>query len=83
VAVCSANAQTGNVIFFAVSLATRHWVHALTFVWPILSFIAGIALSSYLKSGRVRVLRHPLRWAMAVQATVLAVIGFVPAWVRP
>ena len=45
-----------------------------------LAFIAGVALASHIKSGRVeRVVPHPLRWTMAVQAVALAIIGFVPA----
>ena len=53
---------------------------ALAHVWPILAFMAGVALAAHIKSGRVeRIVPHPLRWTMAVQAVALAVIGFVPA----
>jgi uncharacterized membrane protein YoaK (UPF0700 family) len=72
--------QTGNVIFFAMDASQGHLATALAHVWPILAFMAGVALAAYLKSGRVeRHLRHPLRWTMLAQAIVLAVIGFVPA----
>jgi uncharacterized membrane protein YoaK (UPF0700 family) len=75
-----ANVQTGNVIFFAINFAERNWAAALAHVWPILAFMAGVALSSHVKSGRVeRVLSHPLRWTMGIQAVVLAIIGFVPS----
>ncbi|WP_167101139.1 YoaK family protein [Mycobacterium sp. DL592] len=75
-----ANVQTGNVIFFAIDASERHGTAALAHVWPIVAFVAGVALSAYLKSGRVeRHLKHPLRWTMLVQVIVLAVIGFVPA----
>jgi uncharacterized membrane protein YoaK (UPF0700 family) len=74
-----ANVQTGNVIFFALDLAQHKPVAAMAHVWPILAFIAGVSLASHLKSGRVDpILAHPLRWTMAIQALVLAVIGFVP-----
>ncbi|MGA5465409.1 YoaK family protein [Mycobacterium sp. NPDC050041] len=75
-----ANVQTGNVIFFAIDVAHDHWAAAMAHVWPLLAFIAGIVLAAHIKSGRVeRIVPHPLRWTMAVQAVALAVIGFVPA----
>ena len=75
-----ANVQTANVIFFAIDTSERKWAAALAHVWPILAFIAGIALASHIKSGRAeRFVPHPLRWTMAVQAVALGMIGFVPA----
>jgi uncharacterized membrane protein YoaK (UPF0700 family) len=75
-----ANVQTGNVIFFAIDASERKWAAALAHIWPLLAFIAGVSLASHIKSGRVeRILPRPLRWTMAVQAVVLAIIGFVPA----
>jgi uncharacterized membrane protein YoaK (UPF0700 family) len=77
-----ANVQTGNVIFFAIRLTEQNWPEALSRLWPIFAFIVGVALASYVKSGRVeRVLPHPLRWTMGIQAAVLAALGFVPATV--
>lgn len=79
-----ANAQTGNVIFFALGIAGRHWADALEHMWAIVAFMLGVALSSHIKSGRLdHVLGYPLRWTMAVHAVTLAVIGFVPATVPP
>jgi uncharacterized membrane protein YoaK (UPF0700 family) len=75
-----ANVQTANVIFFAIDSSERKWAAAVAHVWPILAFVAGMLLASHIKSGRAeRVVPHPLRWTMAVQATALGVIGFVPA----
>jgi uncharacterized membrane protein YoaK (UPF0700 family) len=75
-----ANVQTANVIFFAIDMSERRVVAALAHVWPLLAFIAGVALASYIKSGRVEhVVQHPLRWTMGIQAVALAVIGFVPS----
>jgi uncharacterized membrane protein YoaK (UPF0700 family) len=79
-----ANAQTGNVILFALGATGRNWGQALQHLWAILAFMVGVLLSSHIKSGRLdRVLRYPMRWAMAAQAVTLAVIGFVPATVSP
>ena len=75
-----ANLQTGNVIFFAIHLSERHWGDSLSRLWPMFAFIAGVALSSHIKSGRVdKVVAQPLRWTMASQAAVLAGFGFLPA----
>jgi uncharacterized membrane protein YoaK (UPF0700 family) len=74
-----ANVQTGNVILFAIELSGKNARGALSHLWPILAFLAGVLLSSHIKSGRVeRIVGHPLRWTMAIQAAVLAIIGFVP-----
>lgn len=75
-----ANVQTANVIFFAIDSSERKWAAALAHVWPLLAFIAGMALASHIKSGRVEhIVPHALRWTMAVQAVALGIIGFVPA----
>jgi uncharacterized membrane protein YoaK (UPF0700 family) len=74
-----ANVQTGNVILFAIDVSEAQIAAALAHVWPLLAFIAGVALASHIKSGRAeRVVPHPLRWTMAVQAGALAIIGCVP-----
>jgi uncharacterized membrane protein YoaK (UPF0700 family) len=74
-----ANVQTANVIFGAIDTSERKFVLALAHLWPLLAFIAGVALASHIKSGRVeRRVRRPLVWTMAVQAIALAIIGFVP-----
>ena len=75
-----ANLQTGNVILFAIHLSERHWGDSLSRLWPMFAFIAGVVLSSHIKSGRVdKVVAQPLRWTMATQAAVLAGFGFLPA----
>src|ERR1700752_309693 len=73
-----ANVQTGNVIFFAVDLAYRRWGTTLAHLWPIFAFLVGVLLSAYIKSGRVeKLVSHPLRWTMGIQAVAFAVFGFV------
>jgi uncharacterized membrane protein YoaK (UPF0700 family) len=77
-----ANVQTANVIFFALNMSQGKVTSALAHVWPLLAFITGVGLASYLKSGRAdHLLKHPLRWTMLLQAVVLFVIGFVPTTV--
>jgi uncharacterized membrane protein YoaK (UPF0700 family) len=75
-----ANVQTANVIFGAIDTSKREWAAALAHLWPLLAFIAGVGLASFIKSGRIEpIVPKPLRWTMAVQAVALAIIGFVPA----
>jgi uncharacterized membrane protein YoaK (UPF0700 family) len=75
-----ANVQTANVIFGAIDTSKREWTLALAHLWPLLAFIAGVALASHIKSGRVeRAVPRPLIWTMAIQAVALAIIGFIPA----
>ena len=75
-----ANVQTANVIFSAIDVSAREFSAALAHLWPLLAFIVGMLVASHIKSGRLeQILPHSLRWALAVQAVVLGVIGFVPA----
>jgi uncharacterized membrane protein YoaK (UPF0700 family) len=77
-----ANVQTGNVILFAIRLTEKNWAESFSRVWPILAFTVGVALASFIKSGRVDgLVPHPLRWTMAIQAATLAAFGFVPGTV--
>ena len=66
-----ANVQTANVIFFAINMSQGKVTSALAHVWPLLAFIAGVGLSSHLKSGRFdQHLKHPMRATMVLQAIV-------------
>lgn len=75
-----ANAQTGNVILFGVGLAQRGEVDALTHVWPVIAFVTGVVVAHHFRSeAATRQLRYPLRYVLALQALVLAVVGLLPA----
>jgi uncharacterized membrane protein YoaK (UPF0700 family) len=77
-----ANVQTANVIFGAIDTSEGKWAAALNHAWPLLAFIAGMALASHIKSGRVeRFVPHALRWTIGVQAVALGIIGFIPSGV--
>ncbi|MEP9395640.1 YoaK family protein [Gordonia sp. VNQ95] len=74
-----ANAQTGNVIFFAIEVSERHWSQAIAHVWPILAFVAGVAVAAHVRAGRLEgVIPYPIRSTIALQAIILLIIGFVP-----
>ncbi|HEY5848655.1 MAG TPA: YoaK family protein [Microlunatus sp.] len=79
-----ATAQTGNVVFLALNLAHGEWRQASAHLWPIVAFILGVAIATHVKQGRLdHVLPFALRWTIALQAVVLAVVGFIPATVPP
>lgn len=74
-----ATAQTGNVILMTVNMASGKWHLALEHVWPILAFIAGVAIASFIKSERgQRASFHPTLIAIGAHALVLVGIGFLP-----
>jgi uncharacterized membrane protein YoaK (UPF0700 family) len=77
-----ANVQTGNVILFAIDLSHGNWGTALAHLWPILAFLVGVLLSAHIKSGRIdKLVTHPMRWTMGIQAAAFATVGFVPTTV--
>lgn len=41
-----ANAQTGNILLFAVNLSERNYLTAMRYFFPVLAFVAGIALAA-------------------------------------
>lgn len=44
-----ANAQTGNMVLFAIKIATGDWLKALVYLIPIVAFIVGIITSELIK----------------------------------
>ena len=40
-----ANAETGNVVLFAINLGGLHWMKAIHFLVPILAFATGVVIS--------------------------------------
>ena len=40
-----ANAQTGNIVLLGISAADGNWKQIMSYVWPILAFMAGILLT--------------------------------------
>jgi uncharacterized membrane protein YoaK (UPF0700 family) len=71
-------AQTGNVIFMAIGLATHHPV--LIYLWPVLAYLAGVVTAQAVK--RLHTPRHAV-WALSatliVQVIVLALIAVLPS----
>jgi uncharacterized membrane protein YoaK (UPF0700 family) len=74
-----ANAQTGNIVLFAIEAAKRNWGQALVHVPPILAFIAGVVVAEMIRNATP----HPFirdfeRAVLILEIVVLFIIGFIP-----
>jgi uncharacterized membrane protein YoaK (UPF0700 family) len=81
-----ATAQTGNVVLFAIGLVRPDVAAPLPHLWPILAFVAGIAVARSLNNPAApEEQRRSRRWVLAVQVVVLVVIAILsyalPLWV--
>lgn len=73
-----ANAQTGNIVLLGMNLADRNFALALSYLVPILAFVAGVAVAE--------VIRHRNRWqklhwrqiTVLFEVVTLAVCAFLP-----
>ena len=73
------NAQTANVVVFAVSLGTRNWMKALYLLLPISAYFSGALVSELL--GRAVKRFHFLRWEtvlVGLEILSVVIIGFLP-----
>ncbi len=74
-----ANAQTGNVVLFAVGLVRPDIASPLTHLWPVLAFIAGVMIARVLHGPRAAGSPPRLRrWVFVVQVVVLGLIAAAP-----
>ncbi len=73
-----ANAQTGNIVLLGMNLADRNFSAALSYLIPIVAFVAGVAMAE--------VIRHHNRWealhwrqiTVLFEIVTLTVCAFLP-----
>ncbi len=72
-----ANAQTGNVVLFSISLLSGQFSQIDKYLFPILAFSIGILISEYLKSNG-KLFNNSLRIKMVlfIELIILLLIGF-------
>ena len=73
------NAQTANVVLFAVALGQQRWTHAAYLLIPIGAYFFGAFVSEYL--GKTVKRLHFLRWdtlLIAIEFFVVIGLGFLP-----
>lgn len=74
-----ANAQTGNLLLFGVSLSKGEWGQVLHYFIPILSFVIGILLSCFCRSFFPK--QKKVRWqhlALLFEIILLFSVAFIP-----
>ncbi len=74
-----ANSMTGNIVLLGISLTQGEWALALSRLWPILAFLAGVFMAHVLRVRSDR--RNPLRaglLALSLELALLAVVAFLP-----
>ena len=75
-----ANAMTGNVIFLGLFVSAGDWHHALTHVYPIAAFLAGILAAHLLRLyGSARDRRRTPLLCLGIEIVALTGIGLLPA----
>ncbi|CAH2715345.1 hypothetical protein BACCIP111895_02529 [Neobacillus rhizosphaerae] len=73
-----ANAQTGNIVLFAVRAANGEWVGALNYIPPVLAFILGVLVSEIVKIPHFRELLHSYRRSILIlECMVLIFVGML------
>ena len=74
-----ANAETGNIVLFAINLAGLQWTKAIHFLLPILAFATGVVISESIKTQRDNL--NSLHWrqiAILIEIVVLIAVAFIP-----
>jgi uncharacterized membrane protein YoaK (UPF0700 family) len=73
-----ANAQTGNIVLFAVRAANGEWEGALLYIPPVLAFILGVLVSEIVKIPHLRELLHSYRRSILIlECMVLIFVGML------
>ncbi|WP_338447731.1 YoaK family protein [Niallia oryzisoli] len=74
-----ANAQTGNMVLFAVKIANKEWEASFLHIPPILAFIAGEIVSEIVKIERVREVVYSYRRSILIlECMILMIVGMLP-----
>lgn len=70
-----ANAQTGNLVLFAVSLSTNKAEDAVKYLYPLGAFILGIVLSELLRKSFNKA--NSSSWALSILFLELGILGLI------
>ncbi|MBB6444357.1 YoaK family protein [Bacillus benzoevorans] len=74
-----ANAQSGNMVLFAVNAVNQEWDRALLFLSPIIAFIAGVIVSEVVKKPRLREILYSYRRSILIlEFIILVMVGTLP-----
>ena len=75
-----ANAQTGNIILFALNLCQGNFFSALKYVVPIAFFVVGVIISEFILSRQIKKGAKLANYAalLCIEAAVLVGVAFIP-----
>ncbi|WP_445486612.1 YoaK family protein [Niallia sp. 03133] len=74
-----ANAQTGNIVLFAVKAADGAWKDAMLYIPPLIAFILGVLVSEIVKVPCIRHFLHSYRRSILIlECIVLFIVGIMP-----
>lgn len=72
-----ANAQTGNMLLFGVSLADGDWERCVHYLFPVVGFALGIVLAHNIKIFAHLEHLHWRQLALAIEAAILVGVSFI------
>ena len=73
-----ANAQTGNMVFFALRLIEMKWMKAIFYFLPIAAFALGILIAEFIRKKFVHSKIHWRQVVILIEIMVLLISSFVP-----
>lgn len=74
-----ANAQTGNILLFGISVARGDFSEALRYFFPFMAFACGIAIAEFLHiHSRDQLRLHWRQDALLIESLILLCVGFLP-----
>lgn len=71
-----ANAQTGNMLLLGVNIAEGQYMVAFHYLFPVLAFTIGIALSEWVRLKNKRL--HWRQMAVLIEAIILLFVALIP-----
>ena len=73
-----ANAQTGNIIFFGLSLIEKKWEKTFFFFLPIFAFVIGILIAEFIRTTFKNSKIHWRQIIILIEILVLFICAFIP-----
>lgn len=74
-----ANAATGNIVLFAINIASFQWLQALCYLIPIIAFSTGVFISTAVrnKNDSLNII-HWRQITALIESVLLALVAFIP-----
>ena len=73
-----ANAQTGNIVLFGVSLVEKRWLSAIQYFFPVMVFVVGVFISEFMREKCNKKLFHWRQSILVLEILTLLGVSFIP-----